>query len=128
MFHSGEVIAWNKFTRPPNILISTPSLVTCMSINQFTGLYIMAVITVFIFTVTAIPVSIAQVSPENEQESEGEAGDLSLEVPGNQGGNTSSDREGEVEYRAGEGPRILPFGNITQGNTTDLADDEYEFE
>ena len=76
-------------------------------INQFLGLYIMAVIAVFVLTVTAtIPVSIAQVQQETEQE--GESGDL-----GDPFGNTSSDGEGR-----------LSFGNNTQGNATYSLDEE----
>ena len=72
----------------------------------------MAVIAVFVLTVTAtIPVSIAQVASEQEQETGEIDSDFCVDV-GNQGGNTTSEP--------------LSFGNNTQGNTTYSFDDEEE--
>jgi hypothetical protein len=65
--------------------------------------------------------SISQIAPENEQESEGE-GDIFIANPDNQGGNTGSGGEGDLEYRAGEGPK-LDFGN-NQGGDTDSDEDD----
>jgi hypothetical protein len=120
-----------------------------MSINQFSGLYIVTVMAVFALTVTAtISVtpaaiaqnmtgagnmtgegtnmtdmnatgSISQVAPESEQEGEGET-DTSFNIGGD-GGNTGSD--GEVENKPGEGPR-LDFGDNQQGNSDSDEDDD----
>ena len=113
----------------PNILIIAPSLVKDMNINQFSGLYIMAVAAVFVTTIAATSVtpaaiaqnmngagnmtagganmtdmnqtgSISQIVPQNEQEQEQETGDI--DITGGEGGQIGSGNDQEGNTGSGD--------------------------